>query len=285
MAISTDWLNETFPEFVLSPDQIIETFDALPLPPPHPAEPDTFARHEGIPGHDQAALASARIVLVGAGGLNSWTALGLVRSGARSITIVDHDLADRTNTPRQLYFGDDLGKPKAIRLVHNLAGHAVAGARLTGIALRFEQAVEEFALPADLFVAGVDNNACRLHCAREARARRIPAVFTMLSRDGMRCQSFLQGPSLEDACLWCALPNLDPESAAPCAAAIISSCFLASAFAVFFAHRALMGWPAGVEPLNWREADLLGAAPDRMGMIARRVDCSVCGQLDEYQGL
>jgi len=281
MAVSTGLLSEDFPEFVLSPDQIIESLDALSLPPPHPAEPDTFARHEGIPGHDQEALASARIVLVGAGGLNSWTALGLVRSGARSIAIVDHDLVDRTNTPRQLYFADDLGQPKAICLARNLIGHAVAGAQLTGVALRFEQAAEEFALPADLLVVGVDNNACRLYCVREARTRRIPAIFTMLSRDGMRCQSFLQGPNPGDPCLWCALPNLDPESAAPCAAAVISSCFLAAAFAVFFAHRALMGWPKGVEPFNWREADLLGAAPNRVGMVARRPDCTVCGQLGE----
>jgi molybdopterin/thiamine biosynthesis adenylyltransferase len=277
MTISTGSLSEDFPESLLRPHPVIESFDAPPLPPPHPAEADTFARHAGIPGHDQEALARARIVLVGAGGLNSWTALGLVRSGARFITIVDHDLADRTNTPRQLYFADDLGQPKAIRLAHNLVGHAVAGARLTGIALRFEQAAEAFALPADLLVVGVDNNACRLYCAREARARRIPAVFTMLSRDGMRCQSFLQGPNPEDPCLWCALPNLDPEGAAPCAAAIISSCFLATAFALFFAHRALMGWPEGVEAFNWREADLLGVAPDRLGMISRRPDCAVCG--------
>ena len=281
MAVSTDLLSEDFPEFLLAPDQIIERLDTPALPPPHPAEPDTFARHEGSPGHDQEALASARIVLVGAGGLNSWTALGLVRSGVRSITIVDHDLADRTNMPRQLYFADDLGQPKAIRLARNLVGHAMAGAQLTGIAMRFERAAEEFALPADLLVVGVDNNACRLYCAREARVRRIPAVFTMLSRDGMRCQSFLQGPNLEDACLWCALPNLDPDSAAPCAAAIISSCFLAAAFAIFFAHRALMGRPAGIEPFNWREADLLDIAPHRVGMVSRRQDCAVCGRFGE----
>jgi molybdopterin/thiamine biosynthesis adenylyltransferase len=281
MTISTNLWSDDFPEFLLTPDEAVRTFHAPSLPPPHPAEPDTFARHEGIPGHDQETLASARIVLVGAGGLNSWTALGLVRSGAQSITILDHDLADRTNMPRQLYFADDLGQPKAIRLTRNLIGHAVAGAQLTGISLPFELTVKDYALPADLLVVGVDNNLCRLHCVREARARRIPAVFTMLSRDGMRCQSFLQAPNPEDACLWCALPNLDPESAAPCAAAIISSCFLASAFAIFFVHRALMGWPEEVEPYNWHEADLLGVTPARVGMVARRLDCPACGSFGE----
>ena len=130
----------------------------------------------------------------------------------------------------------------------------------------------------------MDNNACRLFAAQFARRRQIPAVFTMLSRDGMRCQSFLQGPEPADPCLWCALPNLDPESAAPCVAAIISSCFLASSFAVFFAHRALMGWPESVEAFNWREADLLGTTPDRVGQIKRRSDRPVCTQDETKSG-
>jgi molybdopterin/thiamine biosynthesis adenylyltransferase len=249
---------------------------AAALPPAHPAEADTFDRHAGVPGHYQAPLGRARIVLVGAGGLNSWTALGLARSGATLLTIIDPDFVERTNMPRQLYFRDDLGQPKALRLAQNLAGHMVAGGRVTSVPLRFEEAIEEFALPADLLVVGVDNNACRLSCVRAARRRGIPAVFTMLSHDGMRCQSFLQGPDSTAPCLWCALPNLDPESAAPCAAAIISSCFLSAAFALFFAHRALMGWPETTASFNWREADLLGGTPGRIGCVRPRANCSVC---------
>jgi hypothetical protein len=100
----------------------------------------------------------------------------------------------------------------------------------------------------------------------------------MLSRDGMRCHCFLQGPDPEDACLWCALPNLDPENRAPCAAAIISSCFLAAAYTTFFVHRALMGWSAQMERFNWREGDLTAAVPERTGNVRRRADCPVCGE-------
>jgi len=49
---------------------------------------DLFARHEGVPGHVQEALTNARTVIVGAGGLGSWVALALARSGAREL--VDH---------------------------------------------------------------------------------------------------------------------------------------------------------------------------------------------------
>jgi molybdopterin/thiamine biosynthesis adenylyltransferase len=279
MSGSISLSHDSFPEELLTSRPVIETFESEPIRASHPAEPDLFARHEGVPGHNQAVLSSARFVFVGGGGLNTWAALGLARCGAKSMTIVDDDLIDRTNLPRQLYYGDDLGALKGPRLARNLVSHAVAGATLTGIALRFEEAVEQYALPADVFVVGVDNNACRLRCVQEARKRHIPAVFTMLSRDGMRCQCFLQGPASSDACLWCALPNLNPENTSPCAAAIIPSCFLAASFTVTFVYRALMGWPKGVKTFNWREADLLDIAPAMTGNIARRPDCAICGQL------
>ncbi len=269
--------DDDLPDALLSPEPRTESYSAPPLPRRHPAEADIFARHKEIPGHSQQALAGARIVLVGAGGLNSWTALGLVRSGARSLTIVDPDLVERTNLPRQLYYADDLGEPKALRLARHLREHATDGLRVTGVAAYFEEFTAGFALPADLLIVGVDNNLCRLQAAQEARRRHIPAVFTMLSLDGMRVQGFLQGPAADDACLWCALPNLDPQHQAPCAAAIISTCLLAAAFALTFAYRALMGWPRGAAPFNWREADALGIAPDRTGLVRRRPDCPVCG--------
>ena len=253
----------------------LETFTADEVKANHPAEPDLFARHDGIPAHDQTLFEKARILLVGGGGLNSWAGIGLARSGAKFLTVVDHDRVDRTNLARQFFFKDDLGQPKGIRLAKNLTEQAVGGATLTGIGVSFEEAIEQYPLPADILVVGVDNNACRLKAVREARRRHIPAVFTMLSRDGMRCQAFLQGASPLEACLWCALPNLDPERVLPCASAIISSCLMASALTVFFVHRALMGW-GKLEMFNWREADLSGMTNDRTGVIQKRGNCPVC---------
>lgn len=163
-----------------------------------------------------------------------------------------------------------------MRLAANLGKQAVGGAEITGIGLPFEEALEDYALNADILVVGVDNNSCRLAAAQEARRRRIPAVFSMLSRDGMRCQVFLQDPSTKEPCLWCALPNLDPDKVMPCASAIISSCFLASAFTMFFVHRSLMGWGT-IEPFNWREADLTGMTLNKTGNVKKRLNCPVCG--------
>jgi molybdopterin/thiamine biosynthesis adenylyltransferase len=267
-----------FPEELMT-NRPVETYQAEPLPAPHPAEADIFSRLALVPGHRQSDLEAARVVMVGAGGLNSWVACGLVRSGVRSLTIIDPDRVERSNLTRQLFFGSDLALPKAARLARHLAEHSVNPAQLTAIPLRLEEAAERYPLAADLLVVGVDRNDCRLTAVRLARQRQIPAVFTMLSLDGMRCHCFLQGPDPRDACLWCALPNLKTDSASPCAAAVISSCFLAAAFTTFFIHRALMDWPPGTEPFNWRESDLLGSSPDAHGLVPQRPDCPVCSKM------
>jgi molybdopterin/thiamine biosynthesis adenylyltransferase len=267
MSTSTAW----------SPDPDIVTIQAEPIPRRHVLEDDTYERQKAITGHNQTALAKARLILVGAGGLNSWGSLALLRTGATDLVIIDPDRVERTNTSRQLYFGADLNQPKAARLPTNLAPHAVEGARITGIAAPAEDVLEAVPdLPADLLIVGVDNNACRFACARWARKRGIPAIFTMLSFDGMRCHCFLQGPRGDDPCLWCAIPDLDEDAPPnPCVASIITACFLASAFTIFFAHRALMGWD-NIKAFNWREADLTGRVPDRIGTVTQRSNCRLC---------
>jgi molybdopterin/thiamine biosynthesis adenylyltransferase len=262
-----------------TPPIAVATFTATGLPPLGPLERDAFERQRMVPGHDQELLTGKRITIVGAGGLGSWSGLGMFRSGATLGTVFDQDFVERSNLSRQFYYETDLGQPKAICLARNLLPHAPAGATITGVATTWEDALELCAVPSDLLLVGVDNNLCRLAASRWARQRKIPAVFTMLSRDAMRCHAFLQGPLKSDPCLWCSQPNLEEDAAMPCAAAVISSCLLAAAFAVFFANRALMGWPDGIEPYNWREADLLGVAPDVIGRVQQRANCRVCREL------
>ena len=258
------------------PQVSIETFSASPIPIRHPAESDTFSRFENIPGHNQEVLMNSRFVLIGAGGLNSWVALGLVRSGARDLVIIDPDFVERTNLTRQYFFSQDLGKPKANSLARNLLSSSVAGCNITAIPFRLEDVLEKYTLPADILITGVDRNDCRLEAAKYARRRHIPAIFTMLSHDGMRCHTFLQGPEDKNPCLWCALPDLQLNSNSPCVSSIISSCYLASAFTTFFVHRAVMGWPQQFEAFNWRESDLSGMIPDKTCMILKRAGCPVC---------
>jgi molybdopterin/thiamine biosynthesis adenylyltransferase len=245
-------------------------------PPRHPAEADLFARQLDISDHKQEQLEQARVVVVGAGGLGSWTSLALVRSGVRSVTIIDHDLYDRSNANRQLMFANDIGQPKAFALARNIAPHMIGGGTVTAIRAPFQEAASSHVLTADALVVLVDNNECRLAGARFARRRGIPGIFSMLSLDSMRVNTFLQGSDVSDACLWCALPNLSTTSSAACASATIAGCMASAAHVAFFAFRGLMGWPDGVAPFNWRSSDLSGGDADAIGNVPKRPTCSVC---------
>jgi molybdopterin/thiamine biosynthesis adenylyltransferase len=256
----------------------IKVFDAPGFPQGHPAESGLFVRQESLPGHDQRALECARVMVVGAGGLGSWAALMLVRSGVRNLTIIDPDRFDRTNAHRQLMFAADIGESKALAVARNLIGHAPAGATITAIPDHFEDARAKMLLPSDLLLVLVDNNRARLAAVHYAREQRIPAVFALLSAsDAARAHCFLQGASPDAPCLFCALPNLEPDAAAPCAAGVITSCMTAASISVFLAHRALMGWPEPTDAFNWRSLDLLGREIDRSGNVAKSASCRVCG--------
>ena len=64
---------------------------------------DIFARAELLLGEEQmTAIASRRVILFGVGGVGSWCAETLVRSGIHHLTIVDGDVVATSNINRQL---------------------------------------------------------------------------------------------------------------------------------------------------------------------------------------
>lgn len=261
----------------------IKSFFTRGLPEPkHPAIPGPLSRLEGVPGYKPEAVQNTRIALLGAGGLGSWIGIGLVRTGIGStIIIIDHDRYELSNANRQLVFKTDIGEYKAFALARNLLPHAVRETSIIALALPFAEALLSYPLAVNLAVVGVDNAKCRLEAAAWARRRNIPAVFAMLSRDGTRLESFYQGPAPQDACFHCCYPDLDPQRFMRCAFASISSCFLASAFTLFFCERALMGWDEQAAPFNWRTADLRGLTPECIEVITQRPSCPTCSKLKQ----
>jgi adenylyltransferase/sulfurtransferase len=75
-----------------------------------------YARQLVLKGFGLAAqerLRDARVLIVGAGGLGSPAASYLAAAGVGALTLVDHDVVDRTNLHRQLlYTTPDIGRPK-----------------------------------------------------------------------------------------------------------------------------------------------------------------------------
>lgn len=81
-----------------------------------PGELQRYARHLTLPTvgiEGQERLKAARVLIVGAGGLGSPTALYLAAAGVGTLGLVDHDVVDVTNLQRQLLHGTrDVGRPK-----------------------------------------------------------------------------------------------------------------------------------------------------------------------------
>ena len=101
-----------------------------PLPALSPEERHRYARHLALPGvgpDGQRRLKAARVLLVGAGGLGSPTALYLAAAGIGTLGLVDGDVVDVTNLQRQVLHGTkDVGRAKlesARDRLHDLNPH------------------------------------------------------------------------------------------------------------------------------------------------------------------
>lgn len=77
-------------------------------------EKELFSRTELLLGPDvMEAVAAARVIIFGIGGVGSWCAEALVRSGIRHLTIVDADAVSASNINRQLMAtSSNIGKVK-----------------------------------------------------------------------------------------------------------------------------------------------------------------------------
>ena len=87
-----------------------------------PPRQQLFHRTELLLGHDLLErLRRTKIVIFGVGGVGSWCAEALIRSGVDSLTIVDPDVICPTNVNRQLQAtAMNVGQPKAEALRKHL---------------------------------------------------------------------------------------------------------------------------------------------------------------------
>ena len=81
-----------------------------------------YNRSERLLGRDMVeAMHSCRVIVFGVGGVGSWCAEGLVRSGVTHITIVDSDTVCITNINRQLMAtSENIGAVKVDELKRRL---------------------------------------------------------------------------------------------------------------------------------------------------------------------
>ncbi len=147
---------------------------------------DRYARHlvlREIGGAGQAAIRSATVVVIGAGGIGAPVLQYLAAAGVGRLTIIDDDKVSLSNLQRQVIFDTgDVGESKA----------KCAGERATSINPDVAVTVIEQRIDADnatalliganVIVDGSDNFATRLTVADTAHALRIPLVSAAIGQ-------------------------------------------------------------------------------------------------------
>ena len=61
-----------------------------------------------------------RILVIGAGGIGSWTTLALAKMGCRDITVMDYDIVSTQNINSQIYSWKDIGRTKCEALADTI---------------------------------------------------------------------------------------------------------------------------------------------------------------------
>lgn len=128
-----------------------------------------------------AKLFRSHVVVVGVGGVGSFAAESLSRSGVGKLTLIDFDRVCITNTNRQLMaLQGTVGKSKAQVLAERLQ---LINPQATVAAVpRFysaELADELFALEPDYVIDAIDNITAKCHLLSQCRARGIKVVSSL----------------------------------------------------------------------------------------------------------
>lgn len=236
-----------------------------------------------IRGFDLERNQQSRILLVGAGGLNSNSALGMVRKGIGELDIFDDDYVETKNLTRQFFYPRDIGKNKAIRLAKNLSNEGFFRTKITGYPFRFQEALElGFHLSNyDAIVSGVDNNTTRVTVAKFGLDNQIPVIHSAVSRDGNYMYCAVQETG--KACFGCMFPHSLNDATYPCnLPGIIDVLQVVAGFVVFALDTILS---ERNREWNLKAISLDGSVPDSSLVVANKEDCPLCGSQNRQSGV
>ncbi len=125
-------------------------------------------------------LFGSHVLVVGLGGVGSWTAESLARSGVGTLTIVDFDLICVTNANRQLHaVRGTTGKPKTTVMAERLRQiNPRCEVRPEAVFYAADTSDQLFANKPDLVIDAIDNLAAKTHLIATCRARGTPLVVS-----------------------------------------------------------------------------------------------------------
>jgi adenylyltransferase/sulfurtransferase len=215
----------------------------------------------------QERLAAARIVIVGCGALGGAAALALVRAGVGHVRLIDRDVPEVSNLPRQVLFDEAdvaAGLPKAVAAARHLE-RMNSAARIEPVVADLTAAnVADLLTGHDLVVDGTDNFEARFLVNELCCRERIPWVHGGAIGAEGRVLAVVPGAS---ACLRCLVPEPPAPGTLPTcetAGVLGPAVLVVGAVQAMEAIRLLVGGPAAGNRLlvcdlwdqAWRTVDL-----------------------------
>ncbi len=188
---------------------------AAPAPPLTPEQRQRYSRHLVLPhwGEEgQRKLMEARVLVVGTGGLGSPALLYLAGAGVGTLGIVEFDVVDISNLPRQvLHHMHDLDRPKVLSARQSIADNNPEVKVISHeTRLTAENALEIIA-DYDMVVAAVDNLPTRYLINDACVFLEKPMIeASVLAYEG-QCTVFLPGKG----CYRCLYPTPPPPGLMP----------------------------------------------------------------------
>jgi molybdopterin/thiamine biosynthesis adenylyltransferase len=238
-------------------------------------EVERYARHlvlREIGGPGQQALASARVLVVGAGGLGSPAALYLAAAGVGTIGLVDPDTVSLSNLQRQVLFATgDVGRGKVEAGRERLAAlnpNVVVEPHVTAL-----DASNAAALVADydLVLDGTDDFATRFCVSDACVTHRKLLVSGALARWTGQVAVFEGRP-----CYRCLVPEIPPDAETCAVVGVIGA--LAGVIGSMMALEAVKLIAGAGEPLTGRLLIYDGLAGEtRTVRVGADPECVSCG--------
>jgi len=238
-----------------------------------------FQRHMAVREIGRAgleSLQSAKVAVVGTGGVGSAAAYFLASQGIGHLKLIDQDVVEETNLHR-LVGADhqDLHLPKAEAVSRKLSlRHPWTKTEAIAETLREENSAELLA-QLDLIVDGTDNFRTRYVLNRFATENHIPYLFTSAIANQGHISLF-NPPATP--CLECMIPDAESESAESCETLGVTASMvgLIGTLAATEATKRILALPTAILG-QLLTVDLAG--PDFLfTKIAKREDCPLCNR-------
>lgn len=238
-------------------------------------EVERYARHlvlREVGGPGQQALKSARIALVGAGGLGAPASLYLAAAGVGRLRIIDPDVVDRTNLQRQVIYAElDLGEAKVTASARHLSA-LNPNITIDQVQARLDETnaadlLEDF----DLVLDGTDDFATRFAVNSACVRLGIPLVSGAIGRWTGQVGVFGSRP-----CYRCLVPEIPPDAETCAAVGVMGA--LAGVIGSMMALEAIKLITGAGQALTSRLLiyDALSAEV-RTVRLGADPDCPVCG--------